>query len=251
MNKRNFHDISLGIVTPMANENATAIDFVNEVLTECGKYEFKSIVYHVIFDNICTDGTYEMLKDYAINEPRLNVVFAPDNKCVVDAYVKGYAEAYKSNCDWVLEIDAGFSHQTNEIERFFNKMVLGYDCVFGSRFIKDGKYKNAPLSRYILSRGGSILVNLIMGTKLKDMTSGFELFSSRVIGEILDEDVIRSRNTFFQTEIRTYCHKFNIAEIPITYSNPSIKSTGSALGDALKSLLSLRRFKSEINKVEI
>ena len=85
-----------------------------------------------------------------------------------------------------------------------------------------------------------------MGTKLKDMTSGFELFSNAVIGEILEKEVIQSKNTFFQTEIRTYCHKFNIAEIPITYSNPSIKNTGGAINDALKSLYSLRRFKSII-----
>ena len=241
-----FEDITLGIVTPMANERETAIDFVRELLLECKKFKFKSISFYVVFDNICTDGTYEMLLDYAKKEPQLKVVFASENRSVVDAYVRGYSEAYKSNCDWILEIDAGFSHQINEIERFFNKMILNFDCVFGSRFIKDGLYENAPLSRYILSRGGSVLVNLIMGTKLKDMTSGFELFSNAVIGEILEKEVIQSKNTFFQTEIRTYCHKFNIAEIPITYSNPSIKNTGGAINDALKSLYSLRRFKSII-----
>jgi len=236
MKKIFYKDISLGIITPMADEVNTAINFIEDILFECDKYGFKSVKYFVIFDNACTDGTYELLKNYSINEKRLRVVYAPENMCVVDAYIKGYREAITASCDWILEIDAGYSHLPSEISRFFKKMELNYDCVFGSRFIKGGGYKDAPFLRYILSKWGSLLVNLIMRTKLRDMTSGFELFKKKVLFQLLQDNFIQSKNTFFQTEIRFYCHKYNIVEVPITYSNPSLKNTKTAMYDALKNL---------------
>ena len=231
-----YNNISLGSTTPMANEFNTAIDFIEDILVECDKYGFKTVTYFVIFDNTCNDGTYELLKNYSINENRLRVVFEPDNRCVVDAYVKGYEEAIMASCDWILEIDAGYSHLPSEISRFFEKMGSNYDCVFGSRFIKGGVYQDAPILRYILSKWGSLLVNLIMRTKLRDMTSGFEIFKKEVLFQLLQNNYIQSKNTFFQTEIRFYCHKYNIVEVPITYSNPSLLDTKTAMYDALKDL---------------
>ena len=54
---------------------------------------------------------------------------------------------------------------------------------------------------------------------------------------------MESKNSFFQTEIREYCHKFNIAEIPITYSHPSEKNLNKALFDAINSLFNLYKNK--------
>ena len=110
-------------------------------------------------------------------EPRLRVVWAPENQCVVDAYVRGYREALIAGVDWILEIDAGFSHQPQDIPQFFDTMLQGYDCVFGSRFMPGGRFSGGSLKRYLISRGGSVLANLVLGTKETDMTSGFELFS--------------------------------------------------------------------------
>ena len=75
-----------------------------------------------------------------------------------------------------------------------------------------------------------------MRTKLRDMTSGFELFRKEVLFQLLQNNYIQSKNTFFQTEIRFYCHKYNIVEVPITYSNPSLFDTKTAMYDALKDL---------------
>ena len=80
------------------------------------------------------------------------------------------------------------------------KIEEGYDCVFGSRFIKGGSMPDSTLRRKLISRGGSILANFLLGTKLKDMTSGFELFSSSALQMVVDKGII-SKGHFFQTEI--------------------------------------------------
>jgi dolichol-phosphate mannosyltransferase len=232
----NRKDIHLGIVCPMANEKETALEFVKAVLEQCG--EFKEVTFFAVFDNVCKDGTIDLLRDFIEHEPRLNIVWSPENKCVVDAYIRGYRESCNAGCDWILEIDAGFSHNPAEIPLFFEKMLEDYDCVFGSRFCKGGAMLESPLKRRIISKWGTMLVNILLGTKLKDMTSGFELFTKPALEEILNHG-IKSKGHFFQTEIKVFCHRFRFAEVPIHYKTPSTSVNSEVLKDAFKNLFRL------------
>jgi len=233
-----FSQIKLGIVCPMANERETAVEFIKEVLGQCKG--FASLKFFAVFDNACKDGTFDLLKELGTRLPELQMIWAPENKCVVDAYVRGYREALNADCDWILEIDAGFSHQPAEIPRFLDKISEGYDCVFGSRFCKSGNFAEAPLSRRFISFAGSVLTNLLLGTKLKDMTSGFEMFTRDALRKVLDKG-IQSRGHFFQTEIKAYCRDMQIVEVPIHYRAPSQRVTGSVILDAFKNLFRLFR----------
>ena len=229
-------DISLGIVCPMANERATAVEFVNSVLAECEG--FKEVIFFAILDNVCKDGTTELLREFQKEQLQLNVVLAPEDTCVVDAYVRGYREALGAGCEWILEIDAGFSHQPADIPQFFDKMLEGYDCVFGSRFYKGGSMTESPFGRRVVSRGGTICANILLGTKLTDMTSGFEMFSRSTLEMVLARG-IKSRAHFFQTEIKVYCRKLKVAEVPISYRAPSVSVNKDVLKDALGNLFRL------------
>lgn len=232
----NIENIRLGVVCPMANEKDTAEDFVRAVSENCKG--FKQVLFFVIFDNSCKDGTYDLLNELADKPDQLKVVWSPQNTCVVDAYIRGYNEAIKADCDWILEIDAGFSHQPDEIPKFIEKMAQDYDCVFGSRFCKGGSFAESPLSRRFISKGGTIAANILLGTKLKDMTSGFEMFTKDALKQVLDKG-IKSRGHFFQTEIKTYCRKMKIAEVPISYRAPSQNVNSSVLMDSFRHLFRL------------
>jgi len=228
-------EICLGIVCPMANEEDCALAFVDQVLAQCGTRGFKSVTFFAILDKKSTDRTRETLEDLQATQTDLQVVWAPENRSVVDAYVRGYREALTAGCDWVLEIDAGFSHQPADIAQFFDKMGEGYDCVFGSRFCRGGSMSETALSRRVISRGGTILSNLFLGTALKDMTSGFELFTRRSLEYVLNRG-IRSRGPFFQVEVRTYCRNLKIAEVPIQYRAASHQVGRAALKDSFSNL---------------
>lgn len=231
-----FSNIRLGIVCPMANESSTAVEFVNAVLEQCKG--FKSVMFFVVFDNACKDGTFDLLKNQQNKLPELKIIWAPEDKCVVDAYIRGYREAISADCEWILEIDASFSHHPTQIPQFFDKMAEGYDCVFGSRFCKGGKFTEAPWSRYFISYAGSILTNLLLGTKLKDMTSGFEMFTNAALREVMEKG-IQSRGHFFQTEIKTYCRNMRIVEVPIHYRAPSQNVNFAVIIDAFSNLFRL------------
>ena len=237
-----FSQINLGIVCPMANEEPTAVPFVRDVLAHCASPGFKSVTLFVVLDQKSTDRTRELLCDLKDFGNNLSVVWSPDNRCVVDAYVVGYRKALEAKCDWILEMDAGFSHQPSDLAKFFDKMSQGYDCVFGSRFCPGGSMKESPLARHLTSRGGTMLSNLLLGTRLKDMTGGFELFTRHAL-ELVVNKGIRSRGPFFQTEIKVYCRNLNITEVPIQYRAATHKVGSSALKDSLSNLWRLFRLR--------
>ncbi len=235
----NYSDISLGIICPMANVKDTAVNFVNDVLDSCRPFGFKSLMFYVVFDGACTDGSYDILKSFSEDTPELVVIFAPENRSVVDAYKRGYREAIENSSDWILEIDAEYSHRPEDIPQFFHAMKDGgFDCVFGSRFCKNGKIIDSSFKRRVISLVGTYLTNLLLGTKLHDMTSGFELFTRDALVWILDQGVY-SNGPFFQTEIKTHAHKLKIIEVPIIYSNASHNISNQAISDSLSNLLRL------------
>jgi dolichol-phosphate mannosyltransferase len=237
-----FSTIVLGVVCPMANERSTAVKFVDDVLAQCKQFGFKSVDMFAVLDRASTDGTIALLSSAALSRPDLRVVWAPENETVVDAYVRGYREALAFGCDWILEIDAGYSHHPEDIPQFFIKMVEGYDCVFGSRFMKLGSMRDNPLARRIISRGGSILSNFLLRTKISDMTSGFELFSRLALEQALARGLL-SRGPFFQTELKAYCHNMRFAEVPIVYRGANHVIGMGALKDSLSGLWRLCQLK--------
>ena len=244
MGTNGFSSITLGVVCPMANEEAAAVRFVNEVLEQCSAFGFQQVSFFAILDKACRDRTRDLLEELEKTQPKLHVVWSPENRCVVDAYVRGYREALQAGCDWILEIDAGFSHQPENIPRFFEKMSEGYDCVFGSRFCEGGQITDSSRKRKLLSRGGTVLTNALMGTKLKDMTSGFELFSRTTLEHVLAKG-IHSRGHFFQTEIKINCRDLKIVEVPIHYRAASNSVNQHVIKDSLSNLWRMYRLKRQ------
>lgn len=224
----------------MANEAGSAVEFVRQVLDYCG--DFRKVDFFVVLDRVSQDNTLDLLKDYAGEDDRLTPVWSPENRSVVDAYRRGYREAIASGADWILEIDAGFSHRPSDLPPFFETMAQGYDCVFATRFAKGGKIEGSSFKREMLSRGGTILTNLILRTSLSDMTSGFQLFKREILESILDKGIY-SRGPFFQTEMKAYCYKLNYAEVPITYSMASHSVGAGSIQESLQQLWRLYKLK--------
>lgn len=227
--------LRLGIVVPLANEEATVDEFLQRVLAQIGPDD----EVFCVLDNASRDSTKQRVEQHAEQDPRVRLVWAPENRSTVDAYFRGYREALNAGCQWILEMDGGLSHLPEEIPRFVEAMHRGVDFAAGTRFGPDGRYRG-PLLRRLISKGGTMLTNLLVGTRMSDMTSGFECFSRRALEHVLACGV-RSRRHFFQTEIRFMLRRWDWAEVPITYSNPSARLGKASIVEALRNLWSLRR----------
>lgn len=223
------------ICIPMANEEDSFQSFIDSLTRVIDEYPLVSV--YLVVDKASTDSTPELCRQLQEKDPRYHYVWAPENKNVVDAYLRGFAEAMKDKPDFIVEMDGGGSHDPRTLHAFVRAMTEGNECAFGSRYINGGSMVGSPFKRRFLSKFGSFLARILLGCPMKDVTSGYEAFSCEVMEKIL-EYPLKSKAHFYQTELRYLCRYRNWIEIPIHYSAPSPRVSGNALKNARNCLLS-------------
>lgn len=228
-----FYYKKWAIVIPMANEEGDFkpfIEMLNFVIDELNPGR----VYFII-DKASTDKTLERAQALSAKDPRYVTVWSPENKNVVDAYVKGLRVAYEAGHDIIIEMDAGLSHDPRAIPMFLRVLNEGNECAFGSRFINGGSMGDSPFKRRMLSKTGTVLANILLGTKLRDMTSGFQGFHRDVVEKIIQHE-FKSKAHFYQTELRYLLRKRRTFEVPIHYQAPSPRVSKNAIKNAYQTL---------------
>jgi len=214
----------------MANEEKDFDIFIAELIKVFDRLQ--SGKAYLVVDKASKDRTLELCQRLSIADQRFATVWAPENKNVVDAYIRGYKEAYKNKHEFIIEMDAGMSHDPKSIPMFLRVLNEGNECAFGSRFINGGSMGDSPFMRRTLSKVGTILSNILLGTKLYDMTSGYQGFHSKVVGELLNYQLL-SKAHFYQTEVRYLMRKKRFAEVPIHYQAPSPSVSQKAISNSI------------------
>ena len=229
MNNKTF-----AVVIPLANEEDTFDKFTSRLIETLDSIVQKSTVYMVI-DNVSKDNTLQLCKELSARDSRFVTVWAPENRNVVDAYIRGYKEALKGNFDYIIEMDGGLSHDPHALPMFIRNLNEGHNCVYGSRFINGGSIFDSNWKRSVLSRGGTILSNLLLGTGMKDMTSGYMGFHAEVARKFVEYGLL-SKAHFYQTEVRYLLRKERSIEVPIHYMAPSPRVSDKAIKNSFSVL---------------
>jgi dolichol-phosphate mannosyltransferase len=229
------------VAIPMANEEQDFPPFV-AALTAVLDLLGSGTVYFIV-DNVSKDKTLELCQRCSAVDPRFVTVWAPENRNIVDAYRRGLREALSRGHRIIIEMDAGMSHDPSAIPMFLRVLSEGNECAFGSRYINGGSNLGSPLKRRFFSKTGTILARMLLGTRLKDMTSGFEGFHAHVVEKMLKKEM-RSTAHFYQTEVRYLLRHYRTMEVPIHYRAPSPRVSSKAISNALKTLayFAWRRF---------
>ena len=230
----------IAIFTPMANEEKYAKKFILELLSY--KKHFKKFKFFIIIDKVSRDNTYKIVKDLEKKNKSLKVIWAPNNKSVVDAYMQGYKNCLKTNYNWILEIDAGGSHKPKDLLRFTKYMDNKYECIFGSRFCLGGRMISSNFVRYFFSKGGSLLSKIFFVIKLSDTTSGYQMFQRNIVKKIIKHGLL-SKDRFFQTEIKIYTRFKKIKEVPINYICKTHSLSFFSIFESIYLLILIRFFK--------
>jgi dolichol-phosphate mannosyltransferase len=229
-----YYDNNWAAVVPLANEEKDFAPFV-AVLTRVLDRLGSGTVYLVV-DKASKDRTLELCREQEARDPRYVTVWAPENRNVVDAYVRGLRAAWEAGHTLIIEMDGGLSHDPRAIPMFLRVLNEGNECAFGSRFINGGSMGDSPFKRRMLSRTGTILSNVLLGTWLYDMTSGYQGFHRDVVERIIAYP-FRSTAHFYQTELRYLLRQRRIFEIPIHYQAPSPRVSSKAIRNAWATLL--------------
>ena len=224
------------IVMPVANDESTMGQILDEILG----LPYENLYIYPVVDSYSKDRTEEIIREKEKISDKVKCIFYQESTGVISCYLEGFRQALADGAERILEMDGGGSHLPAEIPQFLEKMEEGYDCVWGSRFMEGGSMKEQPLYRRILSQGGTFLSNFVLGTRLKDMTSGFEGFQREVL-ESMNLDSFLSTGHMYQTEMRFYCRNLRTIEVPIHYVGTASSLKGSSVTEALKLLFQLKR----------
>jgi dolichol-phosphate mannosyltransferase len=214
------------VVVPMANEEADFLPFVTQLGNAMDDLE-GGHAYFVI-DELSKDRTLELCRQLADADRRFRVIWAPENRNVVHAYLRGFREAIADGFEIVVEMDAGMSHDPRALPAFLRALHEGNDCAFGSRYINGGSMVDSAWQRRLLSKGGSILARILLGVRFHDMTSGYQAFRREVLIRLLARPLL-SKAHFYQTEVRYLLRREKAIEVPIHYRAPSPRVSRKAI----------------------
>ncbi len=220
-------------VVPVANEEPEWQEFRAAFVRELDFLGSGRVF--LIVDDVSKDRTRQLCEELAAADPRFVTVYAPENRSVVDAYLRGFREAHAGGHEYIIEMDAGLSHDPRAIPMFLRVLNEGNECAFGSRYINGGSMVDSPWNRRLLSKGGSILARLLLGANLQDMTSGYEGFHRDIVARILAYP-LKSKAHFYQTEIRHLLRHSRWMEVPIHYRAPSPRVSQKAIKNSFSTL---------------
>lgn len=225
---------NFALVVPLANESSDFRTFTDHLRTTLDYLKCGTV--YLVIDTVSKDNTLELSRTLSGEDPRFVTLYAPENRNIVDAYLCGYREAYENGHEFIIEMDGGMSHDPRAIPMFLRVLNEGNECAFGSRFINGGSIQDSSFNRVFLSRFGTILSNVLLGSRMYDMTSGYQGFHASVVKQILDYGLL-SRAHFYQTEVRYLLRRKRFREVPIHYRAPSPSVSKKAIYNSINVLL--------------
>jgi dolichol-phosphate mannosyltransferase len=179
----------------------------------------------LVVDDESPDGTgalaEELCREFA---PRFRVLHRPAKSGLGTAYIDGFTLAIQDGADYLVQMDADFSHSPAYLPEFF-KSIDAYDVVVGSRYVPGGRLdEDWSFARYLLSWwANSVYVRLILGLKVRDATAGFKLWRRSAL-EKIDLSQVRANGYIFQVEMAYLSEQsgLRILEYPIYFEDRRI-----------------------------
>ncbi|MCL4369792.1 MAG: polyprenol monophosphomannose synthase [Chloroflexi bacterium] len=176
-------------------------------------------LHALVVDDDSPDGTGDLAEELAATRPWLRVLHRPGKAGLGTAYREGFRLALKLDYEAVGEMDADLSHNPAYLPAML-KALEGADLVLGSRYVRGGGVRNWGALRRLISRGGSLYSQLVLGVGVHDLTGGFKLFRRELL-ESLDLDTVRSNGYSFQIEMtyRALRRGYRVVEVPIVFED--------------------------------
>jgi dolichol-phosphate mannosyltransferase len=172
----------------------------------------------LVIDDASSDGTGEIADQLAAASPRVHALHRPAKLGLGTAYLAGFRWGLDRGYQWLLQMDADFSHDPAHLPQFLSALA-DYDVVLGSRYLL-GRVTivNWPIARLLLSYFANVYARRVTGLPIWDLTGGFKAFRCEVL-EALDLERVESEGYAFQIEMsmRAWKRGFRICEIPIVF----------------------------------
>lgn len=190
----------------------------------------------LVVDDNSPDGTGVWADAQAAKDDQVHVLHRQVKDGLGGAYIAGFRWGLQHDYDVLVEMDADGSHHPEQLPRLL-AAIDAADLVIGSRRVPGGKVVNWPWYRKLLSVGGSLYPQILLGLRLTDITAGFRAYRAATLQE-LDLDAVQSKGYGFQVDMtfRTALLGKRIVEVPITFTEREYgesKMSGNIITEAL------------------
>ena len=227
------------VIIPTYNEKENVEKIIRAVLSLEEKFDI------LIIDDGSPDGTADIVKNLQIEfKNSLHILERTGKLGLGTAYITGFKWAVENNYEYIIEMDADFSHDPNDLPKLYNACKEGADLSIGSRYCNGISVINWPIGRVIMSYYASTYVRTVLGMNVYDTTAGFKCFKRKVL-ETIDFDRIKMKGYGFQIEMKynTYKLGFTIKEVPIIFvdrTEGTSKMSSGIFGEAFWGVLKMK-----------
>lgn len=229
------------VIIPTYNEKENIRAIINAVL-DLTEHQFDVL----IVDDNSPDGTGAIVDAMIAERPeRIHILKRAGKQGLGTAYIAGFKWALDHNYEYIIEMDADFSHPVNKLPEMQATCATGgADVTVGSRYLTGVNVVNWPMGRMLMSYFASAYVRLITGMQVRDATAGFVCYRREVLQSI-NLDAIEFKGYAFQIEMKFTAYRmgFTIKEIPIVFINRVLgtsKMNSSIFFEALWGVIKLR-----------
>ena len=244
---RGVDSVKTLIIIPTYNERQNIEPLFETIFT------VSNDVHILVVDDNSPDKTYELVAELQQSRymDKVFLIRRAGKLGLGTAYVAGFKWALSHGYDYIMEMDADFSHDPVYINDFLRE-IKNADLVIGSRYVPGGGVVNWDVGRKLISRGGSLYSRTILGLPLHDITGGYKCFRREVL-ESINLDSIKSNGYSFQVEMnyRTYLKGFRIKEVPIIFEDRRVgqsKMSRKIFLEAIMMVWRLRLSKGALQK---
>ncbi len=223
----------LSIVIPAYNEEKNIAKCINEL--QATLRERHEIPYEIIVVNDnSTDDTERIVRSEMAMDEAIRII----NRTPPGGFgraVRSGMEAVRG--DIIVVYMADLSDSTDDVVAYYRKIREGYDCVFGSRFIKGSEVQNYPPVKLLVNRIVNRCIQFMFWTRFNDLTNAFKAYRTAVIRDCGPYRACHF-NLTLEMSLGALIRDYHIAQIPIRWYGRTWGSSNLKLGEMGRRYLS-------------
>jgi dolichol-phosphate mannosyltransferase len=223
----------ISIVIPAYNEEHSIVKCMEELRSVIGqKY---GIPYEIVVVNDNSkDDTEALVRGQMQVDPAVRLVSRRPPGGFGRAVRSGLEEV---RGDIVVIYMADLSDDAEDVVAYYRKIQEGYDCVFGSRFIKGSKVNHYPRLKLVVNRIVNRCIQVMFWTRFNDLTNAFKAYRTEVIRECGPYHASHF-NITLELSLGALVRKYNIVQVPISWSGRTWGSSNLRIGEMGRRYLS-------------
>ncbi|MGL4594293.1 MAG: polyprenol monophosphomannose synthase [Thermoguttaceae bacterium] len=174
----------------------------------------------LIVDDNSPDGTAELVQMRQQAELRLKLLCRSGKLGLGTAVLAAMNYAVEHQYDFLINMDADWSHHPKYIPALISKAGEGFDVVIGSRYVPGGGVLGWPRLRRWMSWGINQYAKWMLRLKTKDNSGSFRCYRVALIEKLVSKQIISRGYSFFEEVLfHLRCLGGSFAEVPIVFAD--------------------------------